>query len=201
MECVDSLSWSAGSTHLVSGYEKSNTLRVWSFPKTTDPPKNIPSQDGVKPLHGLSAMLCLSPLMTRSQFWTPHTTAHTQGVLPKTVLEWMLSNSTKLDTELFGHSSRVFGVAWLPTDKGVHLASCGKDRTVRVWQSQLWGSLFCPPKCVAVLEGHKDAVVGVSWSPKARSGHSRLLASCSWDCTVRLWALSECDGVASRCNP
>lgn len=82
---------------------------------------------------------------------------------------------------LNGHTeARVWHVAWNPS--GLTLASCGEDRSVRLWVAakaegvDQW-------RCVAVLEeGHQRTIRWCAWSPDGT-----FLASCSFDGTASVW--------------
>jgi len=89
---------------------------------------------------------------------------------------------------LEGHKDRVWQVCWSPN--GSMLASCGGDKTIRIWTSQ--GKQW---SCNAILsEGHQRTIRRVSWSPD-----SKYLASASFDGTVSVWQLNngEFDCIAT----
>ena len=82
--------------------------------------------------------------------------------------------------------------------EGCLLATCGRDRSVWLWESVPSssssgagiggigggsGGAYCEFECVDVKQGHAGDVKSVAWHPSGS-----VLASCSYDGTVRLWA-------------
>lgn len=59
-------------------------------------------------------------------------------------------------------------------------------RTVRVWD-------YTRDQCVCTLKGHKGSVRGLTWNSEIAS----ILASGSWDYTIRIWDTR--DGACLRC--
>ncbi|KAI3433638.1 hypothetical protein D9Q98_003447 [Chlorella vulgaris] len=80
---------------------------------------------------------------------------------------------------LQGHSDRVWQVSWSPS--GDMLASCGGDRTVRIWRHDAAN----PERwlCTAILEDtHSRTIRSACWSPCGR-----FLATASFDRTTAVW--------------
>lgn len=82
---------------------------------------------------------------------------------------------------LEGHTDRVWQVSWSPD--GNCLASCGGDRSIRIWskgKDERW-------ECRAELtDQHKRTIRSVAWSP-----NGLYLAATSFDATCSIWSRSS----------
>ncbi len=89
---------------------------------------------------------------------------------------WRTADYEFLKT-LEGHTHYVNGVAFSPAERGRLLVSGSHDKKVGIWDVQ-GGQL------VKLLEGHEGVVLRV-----AMNSAGTLIASISWDGTVRLWGV------------
>ncbi|XP_042887753.1 probable cytosolic iron-sulfur protein assembly protein CIAO1 [Penaeus japonicus] len=89
--------------------------------------------------------------------------------------------ATSLAT-LTGHKDRAWSVTWNP--KGTILASCGSDRSIRLWNQE--GDTWVSKEVLS--EAHSRTVRHVSWSPCGN-----YFASASFDATVNIWDCKTSD--------
>ena len=84
------------------------------------------------------------------------------------------------------HSSEVNAVRWDPA--GLLLASCSDDGSAKLWA-------LGQAEAVRTLSGHTKEIYTLKWAPtgpgSANPGRPPLLATASFDASVRLWAAAE----------
>lgn len=80
---------------------------------------------------------------------------------------------------LRGHTACVWSAAWSPC--GTMLATCGGDKTVRLWRQDAAGVWS---NWTVLEEGHTRTVRSCAWSPCGR-----FIASASFDGTTAVWQL------------
>jgi len=81
-----------------------------------------------------------------------------------------------------GHTNEVNAIKWDP--QGKFLASCSDDMTLKVWNMDR-------ENCVHDLQAHQKEIYTIKWSPTGPGTNNPntnlVLASASFDSTVRLW--------------
>mmetsp|Transcript_36070 Transcript_36070/g.103786 ORF Transcript_36070/g.103786 Transcript_36070/m.103786 type:complete len:420 (+) Transcript_36070:69-1328(+) len=85
---------------------------------------------------------------------------------------------------LVGHEERVWCVAWRPGANPPLLASCGSDRTIRLWGPRN-GNLeepWVPRGVIDATDRHTRTLRTLAWDPSGE-----ILAVCSFDATTSLW--------------
>ncbi|XP_073255053.1 F-box-like/WD repeat-containing protein TBL1X isoform X1 [Porites lutea] len=91
-----------------------------------------------------------------------------------------------------GHTSDVNAIKWDP--QGSLLASCSDDLSAKIWSIKQDSWVFD-------LQGHKKGIYTVAWSPTgpvtACPNAPLILASASYDTTVKLWELERGSCVMS----
>lgn len=85
-----------------------------------------------------------------------------------------------------GHSDEVNAIKWDPS--GALLASCSDDYTCKVWSLD-------SETCVRDFSDHRKEIYTIKWSPTGKGTRNPdlplLLASASYDATVKLWDVEK----------
>eukprot|EP00521_Asterionellopsis_glacialis_P014045 CAMPEP_0195293118 /NCGR_PEP_ID=MMETSP0707-20130614/11706_1 /TAXON_ID=33640 /ORGANISM="Asterionellopsis glacialis, Strain CCMP134" /LENGTH=866 /DNA_ID=CAMNT_0040353755 /DNA_START=24 /DNA_END=2624 /DNA_ORIENTATION=+ len=99
------------------------------------------------------------------------------GSYDKTTIVWDVSGSTGFVEQQFNdHVAPALDVDWKDETT---FASCSTDKTVHICR-------VGHPRPLKTYTGHTDEVNAVKWDPSGR-----LLASCSDDCTAKVWDVSS----------
>jgi WD40 repeat protein len=110
----------------------------------------------------------------------------------KTVKLWDVASRREVAT-LRGHRGRVLSVAFSPD--GTLLATGSGDTTIKLWDVRTWREAGTPKAwgwSPSTLMGHTEQIQALAISPDGK-----ILASGSWDKTIKLWDVAARREVAS----
>ncbi|EGV66269.1 Cytosolic iron-sulfur protein assembly protein [Yamadazyma tenuis] len=93
-------------------------------------------------------------------------------------------NDWNLMAIIEGHENEIKAVAW--NYKGNLLASCSRDKTIWIWETD--PETLEEFECISVLSDHDQDIKNVTWHPT-----QNILASSSYDDTIRLYKQDEND--------
>ena len=137
-----------------------------------------------------------APIITSTSTNTPPILA--SASFDGTVAIWEYASSEWISTaQLEGHDTEVKCVRWNAT--GSLLATCGRDKSVWIWECFLPGTVGSNMsgvddpgefECLAVLNGHEGDVKCVRFAPSHGTwgDGDEIVLSASYDTTIKCWA-------------
>jgi WD40 repeat protein/DNA-binding MarR family transcriptional regulator len=184
---VLSVAFNPDEQRLVSSHDDGN-IRVWDL--TTGECCQTLRHTGSVSCVAIAAdgnMLASSGSNQKIRLWSLDKVPHKipPGVAKSSHQDLEDTSSRHYQT-LQGHNSRIWSVAFDPA--GTLLASGSEDRLLKIWDTHTG-------RCLETFEGHTAWICGVAFSPIASDpshpgSSGTILASASYDGTIKLWDLA-----------
>jgi WD40 repeat protein len=119
---------------------------------------------------------CTQVLVDRNQHGAQHSDSTPAAGVPQPFTQQALQDAMHATR---GHLAAVFSVAFAPSADG-KLATGSSDTTVRIWDYEVGD-------CLRELKGHRGAVFAIAYARSDLGVAAQILASSSYDKTIRLW--------------
>uniref|UniRef100_A0A7S4I437 Probable cytosolic iron-sulfur protein assembly protein CIAO1 homolog n=1 Tax=Odontella aurita TaxID=265563 RepID=A0A7S4I437_9STRA len=199
------VSWSPDGRSLASCHGAPDPcVRIWSR-RCSEEDGTAGDGDGVSPWVLASVLRGGHARTVRSVSFAPTGNVLASASFDGTVAIWERFDDNGIGSgeggwectaQLEGHESEVKCVAWNGT--GSLLATCGRDKSVWIWESFLSGTVGGAEggsgdgefECIAVLHGHTGDVKSVAFAPSLGQwgDGDEVLFSASYDDTIKCWA-------------
>ena len=150
----------------------------------------VPQRLAVVCRGGLSALLIMRLICFGRERAVKRALKHATCVMSRRHFVGLKNSIPKCISELQGHNSCVYSVAFHPS--APYLATGSGDKTAKVW---LLNADCSAATCVSTLEGHRSSVFTVAFHPSAP-----YLATGSFDETIKLWLLNRNDAATCVCT-